>query len=283
MSRWVYIADTHIGAGEQGFCQAPRFHHLIPRIFRELKRWISEQGNIDGILHGGDIVDDGRRDLIGQAAELLAGFDLPVYCTLGNHDLSRPESLRSWLDLAPQLFAGEGPDYKISLPGMELAVLSTQWGGEVYYWKESQDAGFLPRQREMLQDAFLPDAPGPRVLLTHSPACEIGAERTGLEHAIHPVGGFRRELAEMVQEYRFSMILGAHNHVNMHSVLSSASSLTVSALYEAPFSFRLIEMEGSSVLVETVDLWERVMPDLPRPVIPRYVLGRKTDRQLVLS
>ena len=57
MTKFVYIADSHVGAGETGYHQQPRYADRLPELIVLLDAWIQQNSDIDFVLHGGDMVD----------------------------------------------------------------------------------------------------------------------------------------------------------------------------------------------------------------------------------
>ena len=103
MTRFIYLADTHIGAGSGGYIQQPRYVEHMPTLMANLCAWIETDGGIDFVLHGGDMVDHVCEANVRLASELFA-LPVPVYLCLGNHDMDHPKAVDVWLDAAPEFF-----------------------------------------------------------------------------------------------------------------------------------------------------------------------------------
>ena len=103
MTRFVYLADTHIGAMPMGFQMQSGYPERIAEIVSALRDWIIDDGHIDFVLHGGDMVDSCSDTNIERAADVF-NLPVPVYLCLGNHDLTRPGAVETWMRLAPCFF-----------------------------------------------------------------------------------------------------------------------------------------------------------------------------------
>jgi hypothetical protein len=47
MTRFLFIADTHWGAGESGYKVQPKYDEKLPAVLAALGSWIDENGPID--------------------------------------------------------------------------------------------------------------------------------------------------------------------------------------------------------------------------------------------
>ena len=69
-----------------------------------LKTYLHGQGDIDFMLHGGDMINTlSEAEII--AAVTAFDWDIPVHLCLGNHDLDAPTAVERWLALAPRFLA----------------------------------------------------------------------------------------------------------------------------------------------------------------------------------
>ena len=68
MSRFIYIADTHVGTDKTGYKQQAKHPEMLPEIIAALRELICADGHIDFVLHGGDMIDETRSDTLTQAA-----------------------------------------------------------------------------------------------------------------------------------------------------------------------------------------------------------------------
>ena len=75
MTRFLYIADTHLGADPMGYQQQRGYPQRLPEILSALCARLDAIHGIDFILHGGDMVDSTTEGHVAAAAK---SFDLPV-------------------------------------------------------------------------------------------------------------------------------------------------------------------------------------------------------------
>ena len=278
MTRFIYIADSHFGAAPMEYQMQPGFPEQLTEIVGALREWMLADGRIDFVLHGGDMIDVTTEETIRQAAEL---FDLPtpVHLCLGNHDATELDAAGRWLALAPQFFGGS-PTYSMESGDCLVHVLPTHWSEIDHYWEEALTPQLRPEQIEQAVRAAgrRPDAF--QVLLTHSPMLGVPAERTGLEYDFHgPPETFVEQLADLIDRCGIRLVLGAHSHVNMRDQYGQAEVLTVSSLAETPFEFKLIEIEGASMHVQTISLADRLSFQADTDPASAWVHGRPEDRE----
>ena len=277
MLRFIYIADSHFGADPMGYEMQPGYPERLGEIVGALAEWMRADGGIDFVLHGGDMIDLTTDEMIRQAAELFR-LPAPVHLCLGNHDTTELDAAERWLAAAPQLF-GESLTYSVESGGCLVHVVPTHWCEVDYFWEEELTPQLRPSQIEQVIRAAQrrPDAPG--VLLTHSPTLGVSAERTGLGYDFHgPPEAFTEQLASLIDQCGIRLVLGAHSHVNMRRQYGGAEVLTVSALAEAPFEFKLIEIDGSSMRVQTISLAGRLSFQAQTDPENAWIHGRPEDR-----
>ncbi|MHC4563374.1 MAG: metallophosphoesterase family protein, partial [Planctomycetota bacterium] len=153
MTRFIYIADSHLGADPMGYQMQPGYPDRLPEVVAALADWISDDGRTDFILHGGDLVDTSSDASIRHAAEL---FDLPIpmHLCLGNHDTTEPGAAARWLALAPQLFgappgtAATSPTYTVDAGDCLIHIAPNHWCETDHYWQEALDPQLRPVQVE---------------------------------------------------------------------------------------------------------------------------------------
>ena len=277
MLRFIYIADSHFGADPMGYEMQPGYPGRLGEIVGALKDWMLADGGIDFVLHGGDMIDVTADETIRQAAEL---FDLPapVYLCLGNHDTTELNAAERWLAVAPRLF-DESVTYSFETGGCLVHVVPTHWCEIDHYWQEDLSPQLRPGQIEQVVRAAeeRPDAFG--VLLTHSPMLGVPAELTGLGYDFHrPPEAFTEQLAGLMDRCSIRLVLGAHSHVNMRGQFGGAEVLTVSSLAETPFEFKLIEIDGLSMRVQTISLADRLSFQADTDPLNAWIHGRPEDR-----
>lgn len=81
--RIIQISDTHIYADPQRSLLGVPTQKSFQAIIDLLQK---EEGQIDFILHSGDLSQDGTDASYIRLAEMLKVLSVPVYCVAGNHD-----------------------------------------------------------------------------------------------------------------------------------------------------------------------------------------------------
>ena len=279
MARFIYLADTHLGADPAMYWQQPSYPGRLPELLGLLDEWIRDDGDIDFVLHGGDMVDAPTDENLRAAADLFR-LSVPIYFTLGNHDLSNRDALARWLALAPDFFPEGRPEFAIHSPGCSVHVRTTHWGYVPYYWNGEMNAHFVPDQLDNLGDVIA-RAPGSvHLFATHSPAVAIPSEQTGATEFDHcPGEGFTNTMLRICDQHpQVRCLLGAHNHVNVCVPRGAAHCVTVSAFTETPFEFKLIEAKPGRLKMSTVSLLSRVGFEAEYDSDKGFVHGRECDR-----
>ncbi len=277
--KFIYLADSHCGANPQHYHQQRVYTEKLPQIVRALKEIIAAENDISFVLHGGDMIDVTNETNIRVAAKLFE-FDIPVHLCLGNHDLTTPNALQQWLQFAPQFFPNGQAEYSLLANDCAIHVAPNQWGSAPYFWEEEQRPHFLPEQKKFLETALATHADCPHFLLTHAPVFDLPPEQTGLNQPLHaPNPDFNATITELsAQNSHLRCVLGAHSHLNMCVQHEGAHFITVSALVETPFEFKIFEVTRNSLSMKTVTLgnW---MQDLSEYDFEKtFVQGRAIDR-----
>ncbi|MEF2245244.1 metallophosphoesterase family protein [Paenibacillus sp. IITD108] len=252
MAKFLFLTDTHIGASPIGFHQQPAYPEHMEQLIQEIKK-LAEQGEIDFVLHGGDMVDKCTEETLKEAARL---FDLPVpvYLSLGNHDLDCEDALDKWLRITPQFFIGNKPQYTIDGGDCFIHVVPNQWEpGYSYYWKSAQDVFFEEDQLLQLDSALEKYRHQPQLLSIHNPIYGVPMEQSGKDQIIH---GVSDEFSKLVlgRLSRFPSIKGVlsgHNHINTLKQTEQGVFVTGSAFSETPFEYKIVELTQHSLSVET--------------------------------
>lgn len=81
MTRFLYLADTHLGANPMGYRQQTCYPEKLQQIVSALRQYLSASGGVDFILHGGDMLDYTTDDNIRAAAECF-DFSIPTHLCL---------------------------------------------------------------------------------------------------------------------------------------------------------------------------------------------------------
>jgi len=279
MTRFLYIADTHWGADPMGYQQQRGYPDKLPEILSALSAWIAARGDIDFILHGGDMIDATSDDTITAAA---SAFDLgiPVYLCLGNHDVTTPNAVERWVTLAPQLFPNGTPDSTIASDDCVLHVAPTQWCEVPYYWDRAQQPYLTPAQMTRLRGALKTQTDVPHLLLTHSPVYGLPVVQTGFAEPYHaPTAAFAAQIRDLAARHgTLKGVLGAHNHMTMRVRRAGVEFVTVSALVETPFEFKLFEVTPRRIAMATFSLSGALTFKGDYDAARSFVQGRGIDR-----
>jgi|GEM_PF-352683 len=315
----IYITDTHLGAGTAGFQQQPRQMDRLEEIFQALKRFI-RSNDIVLVIHGGDITNDGNNAQIQQAIEQLQTLEVSVAFCLGNHDLAHPDSFQRWQAVSyPKHFSPADAILSLNDEVDLILINNTWWNGAAFgmHWQENgvpyssiseQTLSWLRqtlestpnRHPENLLKARVPaggvnreDAVEERfqrnpkkaaILVVHAPLEAILSRLTGLPEPIHlPTAAYKKNIDELLSRFpRVKLVLTGHNHVNLAVRAQNQFRLSTASLVEPPFEFRLIELSGKSLRVETFPALP-TSRHIPYHADKAWVNGQLKDRTLEIS
>ena len=277
--RFVYIADSHVGAGNAGYCQQPRYADRLPELAALLDAWIRQAGDIDFVLHGGDMVDATSVDNVRAAREIFR-LSVPVYLCLGNHDLTEEKALDLWLAEVPAFFSDADPVFMLEWPECVVHVVPTQWCDTPYLWREEQRPHFLPGHLERVGAAIAAKPDAVHVLCTHAEVMGVPPEQTGFESVYHPpMVDYTQILVDFTQQYpQVRCVLAAHNHINSNAVQDGVHWVTVSAFAETPFEFKVVEVTQEAMKMTTHNLVSDVAFNVQYDYDKTFVQGRQKDR-----
>lgn len=280
--KFIYLADTHIGGSDcQGYRQQERYLRHLNALFQQLGDWLNAHPEVRFIVHGGDLVDAGTPDNILRARELFAGLPCPCYLALGNHDLTRADSVSQWLQLAPAFFPENQVDYSLLLEDIRLDFLVVRWGSKPYFWDPAQEQIPVISEQQVAQLKTGPKSKL-RILITHAPPCGLPPAQTGMAAPLHaPTGSFQARLQELGRELGLSLILGAHNHMNLAVKSDFTYWVTAAAFSEIPFEFKVFEINTESLSMHTLDLVNQLPFRSCYDHQKGYVQGRPCDRSFM--
>lgn len=279
MTRFIYLADTHSGADPMGYAMQPGYPERLPELVAALEEWLVENP-VDFVLHGGDMVDAGTQENIAAAVEL---FDLsvPVYLCLGNHDVTEEDSLDQWQTRAARMLPDRAPTYSIESDGCVVHVAPNQWEeGVPFIWRQQQQAHLLDEQLEYLSRALAQRTDDSHIVLTHSPVLGLPVEQTGYDEPYHaPPEAFTAQVLDLVETHpNIRCVLGAHSHMHMHVEHDGVHYVTTSSWSEAPFEFKVFEVDAAGVRWSTRWLGQRVSFEYDYDYDRAFVQGRACDR-----
>lgn len=283
VTKFVYIADSHIGAGETGYYQQPRYAGRLPELAALLDVWIQRDGGVDFVLHGGDMVDAASVESI-RAAWAMFQLSVPVYLCLGNHDLTREDSLDAWIAEAPAFFPEHAPVFTVRRDDCWVHVLPVQWCDTPYFWHETQRPHFLPEHLARIGATITGHADVVHILCTHGEIFGVPLEQTGFDDVYHaPLAAYTQVVLDFARKHpQIRCVLAAHNHINTCVVRDGVPFVTTSAFAETPFEFKVIEVEGDKLAMTTHNLLSAVSFEAAYDFDKTFVQGRKKDRTFAL-
>jgi 3',5'-cyclic-AMP phosphodiesterase len=278
--KFIYLADTHIGGSDsEGYYKQPRYLRYFQQIIKCLKDYIENTGDIDFIIHGGDMVDETTPESIKAAADFFDQLPCPTYLVLGNHDLTEPDSVAMWLKQAPQLFTNGATDFRLIKDGVQLDALLCNWGKTSAYWNPEEPQIPWLSEKQLQQIADLDHDCYRQIIVTHSPVYGLPPEQHGGTEPLHPpAGNLQARLSPVLNNT--SLVLGAHNHMNMALLKDNRYYVTTAALSEMPFEFKIIEVTRQKLAMQTIDLSALVPFHGKYDFNATYVQGRTCDRKI---
>ena len=286
MTRFLYLSDSHWGAGGVGYHLQPKYDEHLPELITALKKWMASAGSVDFVLHGGDMVHE-TKDADIRAAVDCFDLGIPVHLCLGNHDITSAGSLETWERLAPQLFGNPAAvdhgaaGFAIDVEDCVIHVIPNQWGTTPFVWDETQDPHFLDSQMEVLDARLAARPDATHLISTHSPVFAIETGQTGLEGPFHsPAASFAEVVTAVAERHGVTCVLGAHSHANMNKEHTGVNYVTVSSFVETPFEFKLFEVDADSLSMETHNLQDRVEFAADYDWNSTFVQGRACDRSI---
>ncbi|MUV36989.1 3',5'-cyclic-AMP phosphodiesterase [Lentibacillus sp. JNUCC-1] len=286
MTKFIYFTDTHIGANPVGFCQQPAYPQSINNLVTYLKNVVvSEQ--IDFVVHGGDLVQTCKKDLIQEAVKLM-NFSVPVYLCLGNHDLDHKNAVNTWMENAPNLFCENKPAYSVIDKTSALHIIPNHWiDNHLYYWENKQNPYFTQAQIHYLEKKFQAHPDKKHILITHSPVFGMSKKQSGLDHVIHePPLSFQDTILQTSLQYpELKLVLSGHNHLNTLKQRNGTLFVSGSSFIETPFEYKIIEVTERCINLRTHSIGQTALLDF----VPSYnyeatyVQGREQDRHVTLN
>ncbi|MDO9542367.1 MAG: metallophosphoesterase, partial [Kiritimatiellia bacterium] len=258
MTRFLYLTDTHLGAGREGYIQQSRYLELFDRLLAGLRTWISEN-KVDFIIHGGDLTEDGTGDQIKKSIAVFKTLNIPFYLCLGNHDLSGLKSISLWLDHHEGAFADGTPNFTVETGEVVLFVMAHHWDtlSPAHYWnRDLPQVPILDEAQKAKFESLLKSTVKPVIVAVHAPLNAVPASQTGLAADFHvPARIFLEYFLGLAEKYpNFKLALAAHNHVNTLVNYGKLTTVTSAAFSEAPFDFRMIEVGPEAIAIKTISL-----------------------------
>jgi 3',5'-cyclic-AMP phosphodiesterase len=278
--KFIYLADTHIGGSDnEGYRKQPRYLANFQEIIDCLAQFINQSGDIDFVIHGGDMIEETTPNIIATSAELFKQLPCPTYLVLGNHDLTTTNSVEQWMQYAPQLFPDGKPDFRLIKDGVQLDVLMCNWGNTPAFWNPEEPQIPWLSDTQLKRISKLNNNCFTQIVITHSPVYGLPPEQHDGSEPMHPpAGDFCEKMSPHLNHT--SLVLGAHTHMNMALMKDNCYFATVAAFSETPFEFKLIEATPEKLSMQTLELGSQVTFKTEYDIDSAYVQGRDCDRNL---
>lgn len=288
MIRFIYLTDTHIRLVDRfkDTHQQPGYYYEIELLLAHLKQWIADQRmKVDFILHGGDMIHETAPEVLREARRLF-DFPMPVYLSIGNHDLTHDQSLRDWLAHAGNFFVDGFLAYRIEREDFVIHVLPTQWDRKPFYWNDAivdKKPYFTDEQLAYVEEGVSRTPEKAHLLSIHCPIHGIPAEQTGLDAVAF--GGdklaYNESVMRLMRKYpQIHGVLSGHNHINSLITDAYGFYMTCSAFTESPFEFKLFEVDRERIRMTTHNLYSYLSFKPDYDFHRGYVQGRAKDREL---
>jgi DNA repair exonuclease SbcCD nuclease subunit len=282
MTRFLFLTDTHIGASPIGFHQQSAYPEHAGELVKLAAR-LAEVHSADFVLHGGDIVDSCTAANIVEAKRIFSEIPLPLYLSLGNHDLDQEDALSRWLASAPEWFPGKQPQYDIHCDSCVIHVVPNQWEkNRPYYWRQAQEPFFTSEQLDNLRASLRKDPGKTHILSVHNPIMGVPTSQTGVNWIIHAVPEpFCDIVINLMREFTcLKLVLSGHNHIN--TLIRNGDGLFVSgsSFVETPFECKLIEITDHMIRIETLSCNTSLSFQPSYDETRAYVQGKEEHRRI---
>lgn len=287
MTKFIFLSDSHVSmpGGHMAYTQQKSYVHKIKDILLCLDDWIKGEGDIDFVLHGGDMINDTNTDI--SLARDLFNLSVPVYLCLGNHDLTVENGFELfWLKEAPEFFLDSSPNFTIHSGNTLVHVIPNQWETDKpYFWKSSLIPHYLPDQMKELAQKLEKYPNSIHFLTTHTSILGIPTDQTGLHFPYFESGQeFTQKIMGFIKKY--PQIRGVfHGHTHLNALVKhkdvNTRFISASAFSESPFEFKVIEVTPSFITMKTYSLMDKVDFKVEYNFNKTFVQGRSIDRSFV--
>ena len=217
--RFVHISDTHINPDENYIKDYAQYTPIIGA------RALVDAVNAlpftpDFILHTGDVAYDPDPSVYDAVAEVMRGFNAPVYYLAGNHD--HPRALQRWLmgregdDLPAYVF------YEFETKGVQIACLDSNGPHD-----PNTPSGFVPEEQlEWLDGICSSDNEQPLVIAVHHNVIPMGVPWLDNWMRIENGEDFHRILTRAAHRIRGVFFGHIHQNIDVYrdGILYSAAA-----------------------------------------------------------
>ena len=257
--KFVYITDTHYGAEKVQFFEQPSYSEKLPELLSLLDARIRQDKEIQFVIHGGDMLNQCSEELIRKLPDVFH-LSVPLYLCLGNHDLTHPDALKHWLQLAPNFFPARTPCFSLELEQCFLHIVPNQWGDTPYYWADAQDSQFTEEQLAAVGQTVQQNPSCTHIFFTHSNSIGILPGQTGFDQPYNsPKESFSQQVFTFTEKYpQVRYVISGHTHVNSNVKRNEIRYVTASSFVEAPFEFKIFELDDKNVSMSTENLVKEI-------------------------
>jgi 3',5'-cyclic AMP phosphodiesterase CpdA len=250
-TRIAILADVHVTPVATGTWKC------FGRTERRLETAVEDVNarTVDAVAITGDLTADGRPAEFDRVAELLEGFDPPVFAVPGNHDVPKAHDDHSTPPL-PEFVSRFSPGlpFHERVGGVDLIGLNTASTPDGSL-ADTHHGGIDDAQQRWLERTLsAADAP---VVLTHHP---LGR---GTDHAWVGMAGddYRLEgadgLADLLAEGGVGLSVSGHVHWPTAAPLPAGYEIVAPALCSFPCAYLLIGVTPRGTTVEMVPAADR--------------------------
>jgi predicted phosphodiesterase len=278
--KFVYITDTHYGAENVQFFEQPSYPERLPELLSLLDARIKQDKEIQFVIHGGDMVNHCSEAVLQKLPEVFH-LSVPLYLCLGNHDLTHPDALNHWLQLAPDFFPARTPCSSIALEQGYLHIVPNHWSSTPYYWEDVQDAHFSADQLADVEKTVQQNPNAAHIFFTHSNIMGILPGQTGFPQPYNsPKEAFSQQVFTLTEKYpQVRTVISGHTHVNSHVRRNEIRYITASSFVEAPFEYKIFEVNNGNVSMTTENLFQAISFPAEYNFNKVFVQGILRDRE----
>ena len=297
MWRFVQLSDLHLASARDGEWNNRFLCSMMAGVMECLGDDLRAL-NPDFLLVTGDVVSTQTREAMFTAREILDGIGIPYYPMGGNHDFVLAESRGWFLEAFGDLLPARRTYYTFTHRGLRFCVLDPWWrwpdgslrpAAPQLALDEMNDSvrglhWALPEeQMGWLEGALSRDPATPAVIAVHYPVVPTPARihRPGF----HDGGSLENgpEITALLERHaQVRAVFTGHLHAHFIETVGRVVHVTTGSLPEYPVEYRVVEVHGDRMEVETRGLSDPSFAQ--RSLIPgrEYTSGTAEDRAVVI-
>lgn len=281
--KFIFISDIHFSfPNDKGFHTQTKYTEQSHIIVNALGKAALDQ-QAEFIINAGDLINEGTVPEIREAVECCTALPVPFYTLLGNHDCMREDFEELWLEHGKKFFPEGTLERTFVRGGLRFDLLTNAWGSTspVFSFADGWKTRLEEKQFARLRAG---DQSLPRIIVFHAAIRGAYPRQTGLEKNIHdPLNGFDETGDRIIEEFHPLLIAGGHNHLNLLEKIKDTYAMTVSALCEAPFEYKLLEYSNGKLSMQTCSLTSYLPFRFEYDETKKYVQGDECDRSFCHS